>query len=302
MKTRQIIITSMVVLLLSVGQVWAESASTSGGIVLQQAVGARAQGMGETFTGIADDATALHWNVAGLSRNEGIQGTATYFMGLAESAYEQIMYAHSLGKAGSIGIGLIMLQGGIVSLDQADGSFVDVQSQSDIVVDLGYGTKLTKALGIGIGVKLLSSTLAEDASATAFALDLGVLLAVDKNLSVGLSLQNAGTEIKYKEVGDPMPTTVRLGAGYDVAIAKSHQATLGIDLIKANDRDFNIHTGVEYWYDQLIAVRVGYKAGYDLDGLTAGFGVQYRALQIDYALSLMQELNHTHKISFSVAL
>src|SRR3990172_6166680 len=46
---------------------WA-STSQSAVLFLRIAAGARAAGMGESFVAIADDATATHWNPAGLGK------------------------------------------------------------------------------------------------------------------------------------------------------------------------------------------------------------------------------------------
>jgi hypothetical protein len=113
------------------------AAGTSGGILLTQAVGSRSQGMGEAFTGVADDATALYWNPGGLSQVTGLQANATYQAGLADSAYEQFMLSYRLGDIGTGGVGLSLLQGGMIELDNPDGSLRKVQSQSDVVFSAG---------------------------------------------------------------------------------------------------------------------------------------------------------------------
>src|SRR5262247_2580132 len=55
-----------------VGLVWASSVrasspGTSGATVLNIPVGARAIGMGEAYTAVADDASSLYWNPAGIA-------------------------------------------------------------------------------------------------------------------------------------------------------------------------------------------------------------------------------------------
>ncbi|MEW6516115.1 MAG: PorV/PorQ family protein [candidate division FCPU426 bacterium] len=280
----------------------ASGAGTSGGILLRQAVGARALGMGEAFAGVADDATALFWNPGGLSQVTGLQANATYQAGLAESAYEQILASYCLNNLGTISLGLSLLQGGMVDLDNPDGTLKQVQSQSDVAFSAGFGANLTPALGLGLAVKMLNSTLAEEVSAMAVAADLGALLTINEQLTVGVVLQNAGTEIKYQEEGDPLPLTARLGAGYQVDLAEDHAGLLAVDLVKANDQDFSLNLGAEYWYAGFLALRLGYKTGSDLEGLTAGFGAHYQFLQFDYAFGLAQELSNTHKVSLSLIL
>ena len=45
-----------------------EKVGTFDGQFLKIGVGARAEGMGGAFVGVADDATALFWNAAGIAR------------------------------------------------------------------------------------------------------------------------------------------------------------------------------------------------------------------------------------------
>lgn len=279
-----------------------EASSTSGGLILKQAVGARAQGMGEAFTAVADDATGLYWNVGCLSRNVGTQLSASFQQGLANSTYGQFMATHQLGSTGGIGLGLVLFQGGNMILDEPDGSEQSVQSQIDLVAQVGYGINLMDNLGVGISIKLLDSTLIGEVSATALAGDVGVLLAVDKHLSLGISVQNIGADITYEETGDPMPLTARLGGSYKLAVGQAHAGTLAVDLVKENDQNFAAHAGLEYWYAQTLALRLGYKGGYELENLTVGMGARWQMVQVDYAFSLIKELDHTHKVSLSLRL
>src|SRR2546423_897852 len=46
---------------------WSSGAGTSGASVLNIPVGARAIGMGEAYPALADDASSLYWNPAGIA-------------------------------------------------------------------------------------------------------------------------------------------------------------------------------------------------------------------------------------------
>lgn len=280
----------------------AEASSTSGALVLKQAVGARAQGMGEAFTAVADDAASLYWNAGAMSFNPGTRITAAYLQGLAGSTYGQMMFTQNLNQWGSFGLGMILLQAGEIILDEPDGSERKVASQTDIIAQAGYAIKIMDKLGVGVGLKIFDSTLAEEASATAFGADFGIFLAVNENAALGMSIQNVGTEIKYKEEGDPMPLVARAGGSYKITMGQAHEGLLALDLVKENDEDFTAHLGAEYWYANIIALRLGYKAGYDLESLTTGFGVRWQMMQIDYAFGMLSELDHTHKVSLSLRL
>jgi hypothetical protein len=287
------------ILTISVFASWANS----GGISLQQAIGARAQGMGDAFTAVADDATSIYWNVGGLSQNNGIQATASYFQGLVDSSFGQLVYNQKIEPLGNIGLGLVMMRGGMVSLDMPDGGEKNVESQRDFIGDLAYAVNVDKNWGIGLGLKILNSTLAEEVSATAFGADVGVLYSViNQRLSLGATLQNIGTGIKYKSEVDPMPTTLRCGVAYAVPINQEQKGLVALDVVKANDQDYRYNLGMEYWIADTLAFRLGYKYGYDLESITAGCGFHWQIFEMDYAFGLVKDLNSIHKISLSLKL
>lgn len=75
--------------------------------------GARAPGLGDAFTALADDAYAIHYNPAGLAQLERPEFSAAYsklYLGLSDGSdlgSSQLMYAHPLarGRKGTLGFG-----------------------------------------------------------------------------------------------------------------------------------------------------------------------------------------------------
>jgi hypothetical protein len=61
--------------------------------------------------------------------------------------------------------------------------------------------------------------------------------------------------------------------------------------------DIRVNTGIEVDYRSLIAFRGGYKWGYDTQRLTAGLGVAYSGVSVDYAYVPYRELGGSHRIS-----
>lgn len=280
----------------------ASADGTSGGIILTQGAGARAQALAETGAGASGTVDSLYWNPAGMAPISGLQAQATYLAGMEESAFQQLMAAYPLAGVGTFGLGLSLQQGGTVELDQADGSLLSVQSQSDWAVSVGYGAQVSPGVRAGVAAKMLSSTLVEKYTATTWAADLGLQVDAAPGLSLGAAVQNIGTEITYEAEGDPLPLTLRAGAVYTTKLAASHELAFLADGLKVNDRDFALHVGAEYAYAGMLAARLGYKAGYDLEGLTAGLGVTWSVLQLDYAFGLVQELSSTHRITLLLRL
>lgn len=133
-------------------------------------------------------------------------------------------------------------------------------------------------------------------------------------LQVGFILADVGPKIKYVDAlqADPLPTELRMGVSYKVYSDEYNEITIASDLgkllvhqdsgaltadplpkslITAWD-DSTLHsfmwsTGVEYWYDQLLALRMGYYTeGSHVGGrqyLTFGAGLRYDSYQFDFS-------------------
>jgi len=61
---------------------------TSAAAFLEIGVGARAQSMGGAFVSLADDATAMYWNPAGIGRISGFQATFIHVNWLLDTNYD----------------------------------------------------------------------------------------------------------------------------------------------------------------------------------------------------------------------
>ena len=66
---------SLLLFLALPGLAWAQGAAGQAGEFLRTGVGPKALGMGRAFTGVADDASALYWNPAGMGALSTIGGT-----------------------------------------------------------------------------------------------------------------------------------------------------------------------------------------------------------------------------------
>ncbi len=133
-------------------------------------------------------------------------------------------------------------------------------------------------------------------------------------LQVGFILADVGPKIKYVDAlqADPLPTELRVGASYKLYSDEYNEITLASDLGKmlvhedagaitadplpksfitswddSTMHSFMWSTGVEYWYDQLLALRMGYYAeGSHVGGrkyLTFGAGLRYDAYAFDFS-------------------
>ncbi len=126
--------------------------------------GARAPGMGNAFTGLADDVYAIYYNPAGLAQLEGPEASVAYsalYMGLSDGSnlgIQQAAYAQPLGKGGRYGSGGFMYQRfGLDSL----------YAEQEIYFSYGKSVFKSDAKGqlyLGLNAKYLDRSFALDAN------------------------------------------------------------------------------------------------------------------------------------------
>ncbi|MFH1010017.1 MAG: UPF0164 family protein, partial [bacterium] len=68
------------------------------------AVGARALGMGGAFVSVADDATALYWNPAGIARLSSYEVILVHTDWISDLSYDFVGVVFPLRGAGALGI------------------------------------------------------------------------------------------------------------------------------------------------------------------------------------------------------
>jgi hypothetical protein len=277
-------------------------AGTSAGQVLKMGAGARASGMGEAFTAVADDASAVYWNPAGMAM---ITNRSLSFMHAAwfESiVYDWFSYVHPLTKKDFAGVGIQYLSYGSISGTDSSGNTTGDFTPSDMVGTLSYARHFSSiGVSLGVNAKYLSSKIKNNASA--FAVDLGAVYPLMPAINVGAVVQNIGTKMKYYQEEDALPLTVKLGS--EMYLLPGW--LISFDINAPIDNAVTPAIGTEYRYQinakSLLIGRTGYnskaKDTGGLNGISGGLGFVYRQICVDYAFVPYGDLGDTHRISFS---
>ncbi|MBD3349353.1 MAG: PorV/PorQ family protein [Candidatus Eisenbacteria bacterium] len=262
---------------------------TSGSQFLGIGIGARAMGMGGATVSLNDDGTALFWNPAGLTQVRGHRFSVSHIEWLADATYQSAGYAMPFGDEGALGFSI---EQGSVEWDNTGEGMFDA---GDFSAAVGYGRRLRPNLGVGGGLRYISSTLGDD-SARSYGVDLGVAYRLSPDLLLGAAVRNVGPGLTFRDEGDPLPTTLAVGGAY-----RWNDITVALDLEKQNDLDTAARMGAEYSPFDVLALRGGYVSGSEsaLGSLTAGLGLRWDASwAFDYAYR-SSELGGTHQVSLS---
>ena len=272
--------------------------------------GARAMAMGEAFTAVADDPTAVYWNPAGLASQKQKGVTMMHnnlYPGLFNDMYyDGIVYASPLKSGGVIGGGATYLHSGshiITDYNPNTQQYEKVGSfqTSDLSAILSYakGIGSDKQLSLGMNLKYISSKVSY-VHAKAYAADFGLTYhPAIKGLKLGAVLKDWGTKIQHIDhyQSDELPATLKMGASYQIR----EDVLVACDVIKPFYDDFiGGSLGVEALLTDRFIGRVGYLSKeQDLQGLTYGGGVKFDRWQLDVANFPSGKLDRTTRVSMT---
>jgi hypothetical protein len=302
-------------------------AGTSAFTFLKIGTGAKAQALGGAFVGLADDATALFYNPAGLTAKGEVETTtdpyespqtpvkqtlpnyltASYINYLLDFQYGFIGYARQLDSSTALGASVSYQNYGTFNRLDAQGNGIGTFGASDFALGLTYSKRLTPKISAGITGKFIYEKV-ESYSANGLAADLGLmyLLSSDGVSRIGLSLTNLGAQLKglTKEHKDKLPTKIAAGISHQlVGLPFLFSGEIG----KPFDASFYGALGAEFISLRPFYLRIGWNSqGHDyktgdnndfLGGFAGGFGLTYKSYQIDYSYSSYADLGSVHRIS-----
>jgi hypothetical protein len=270
---------------------------------LKIGIGAAAIGMGETGAGVADDAYATYWNVAGLANVRRSQIALMNNEWLLDLRQNFLSYAQPVGtKAGAAVFVTFLDYGELVGRDD-EGKKTGTFRPYDLTVGAGTGFRVNEDLAVGVLAKFLRQQI-DEASSQGVAVDLGLRYDVPESpLSLGLAVQHLGPSLKFDAEGFSLPTTVRVGAAYRLV---GDGTVFALDVTVPADNDLRLGVGIAQELLGTIILRGGYRyewGGNDLggaSGVTAGFGVRFEGLLLDYAFVSYGDLGPTNRVSLSL--
>ena len=298
--------------------------------------GARAMGMGGAFSAIANDASTVFWNPAGISGFDQRQILLMHserFGQLLNYNFATYVMPTQLLKAdqdASFGFGLIHLgaddipvtnnlvyeeRNGIPGFQPNDGDVLDYdtdlipyESHNDVALFGSFAFK-SEYGRIGGSLKLIYSDAIAGYSSTGIGIDLGFLRRdVLSGLDVGVKLQDiTGTYPSWSSgTNEFIAPSVRVGTAYQV----DSDALRG-SLLLAMDGHFffeNRQNASQFWLGSTSADihlggelrfqdKVMIRGGLDSGYPTAGAGVRFLFLGFDYAYLHHDDFEATHRVS-----
>ena len=197
--------------------------------------GSRANGMGNAYVGVVDDAYAGWWNPAATAFNRKTQfaGMHTNWLegsGVNDMFYEYFGWNQYFEDIGNLGVNVVWMDFGTQEQTDENGNSLGSFSSNEFAANAIYGSELlANRISMGLGFKFLYSNLGPGTGQTeaetkgktlSYAFDVGskfkdVLI---PRFDIGVVMQNIGPDVTYinDEQKDPLPMTFRTGLAYRV--------------------------------------------------------------------------------------
>jgi hypothetical protein len=273
------------------------AAACAGFLAIEE--GARASAMGGAFTAVADDATAVFWNPAGLALMDGLKITAmgTRLFSVADLSEDCFALTYSGWEKTGAGAG--WARTGVDHIYD-ENTFVLSAARRLGALDLAVGGTFRIYRLAAPGYDYYNDPNFED-GAQDYALDIGVLYRA-RTWSAALTVRNLG-QPKMKLISstvdtDPIPSEIRVAGSYifrEVMLI-SGELRFPNEVPAYYTRSTRYALGTEIWFVGAFALRAGINDG----KAAAGLGLKISWLTVDASLLSVRRPGTKYRLSLSL--
>lgn len=321
-----------------IGQSGVSKAGTTSSKFLSIGIGPRANGMGAAFAAVANDATSMYWNPAGIAHVEKFQSVFTYTEMFADLNVNYFGIVVPAGEIGNFGVNVTALNIGdmeVTTEDYPEGTG-ETFSSGSYAFGLSYARFITDNFVVGANIKYIRENI-YNSSAEGIAVDIGTVFTTPfYGIRFASSITNFGTKmtidgddllVRYdqdettsgnNETVDAkiatdqfdLPLRLQIGIARDFKFADGQMFTLAVDANYPNDNNQWVNVGGELsLFNNLVFLRGGYKTLFMEDaqeGLTLGVGIKYDqsnllGIQVDYAYQEHEYLDNIHSFGLMLS-
>ena len=300
-------IRSILKLLIMVSLILAQNnVATTSAAFLEIGPGARSLGMGSAYVSVANDASSLYWNPAGIVNVSRPEVQSFYTPWLVETQYYYNTAVVPLGPYGNLGFSFTA-----ITMDEMIVRTVQEPEPSDygqkfdagnISMGIAYAKKLTDRFSFGFQTKFIQESIWQ-MNAQGFAVDIGTLFITKRDLRIGMSVSNFGGKLGMEgnntlvdiDVDEniygnndridgnlgtakwPLPLMFRFGISREFTFASNMKCLFAVDAIHPNNNPEYLNIGLEYSAMDMVFLRVGkshtfYELSFQEDDQNIGIG------------------------------
>ncbi|MGE5437227.1 MAG: PorV/PorQ family protein [Syntrophothermus sp.] len=288
---------------------------------LKIGVGGRASALGDAFVAVANDASSLYWNPAGLVQFEKNQILFSHNNWVVDITHDFLGAVYHLDEANAFGVSVTSLgtKDMAVTTEFAPFGTGEYFSYRDLAIAVTYSRRMTEQFSFGGTIRYIDETM-DKLKMRGVMIDLGTLYWTGLGTTrFAVTVSNFGNQIApdgkvvlvgKREKSDwqsfSPPTIFRIGFAFEPIYTEEHMLTTSLQLNHPNDNSENVSTGLEYSWRKILYVRGGYKFNVEEQDYSFGFGlnlpISFADFNLDYAYSNFEKLGSAHRFSIILGL
>ena len=297
-------------------------------------VGSKAVGMGGAYTSIANDATAMYWNPAGVSFYNTKEVYFNHANWIADISFDYFGITIPIGGKSIIGFNITS-----VTMDEMEVTRYGNEDTGETfrAADYAFGStfsvNLTDRFSLGFNGKYIQQSIA-NSHAGGLALDIGTLFATPFGFRLGSSISNFGPKLNM--TGDDLligadvdenidgnnesvtstlstdhfdlPLVLRIGISDEIKFGGNNEFIWSLDAVSPNDNANYINAGASIsLMDNLLSTYIGLNSLFLKDSnkeFAFGFGLRLpkniaKGIVINYSYEAMKFLGNSQQLSIS---
>jgi long-subunit fatty acid transport protein len=277
--------------------------------------------MGDAFVAVANDASALYWNPAGITQfqtNEVVLSHTSWFVDI-QHQFIGAVYHLTLDDAIGVSVTSLHMDDMERTTEFAPRGTGEYFTFGDLAFGVTYSRKLTPQFSFGGTIRYLEETM-DVLKMRGMMVDFGTYYwtglgtsrfsAVVTNFGNQISPNGSvmvpgGQTVQQFQEFSP-PTMFRFGFAFEPLMDETNILTISIQLNHPNDNSENICFGAEYGWMKMIFLRGGYKLNVEEQSISLGGGLTTSigsiAVGVDYSYVVYTNLGGVHRISMNVKL
>jgi len=256
----------------------------SNGLEFEELCDARAGAMGRSVSALDGDISFIHHNPAGIASIKRPQAMLAYnkIGGLLidDMYFANISYGQPF-PFGVLGVSFSYFNAG--AIDWIGGTTIN--AQNDLVITAAYAVTIMQKFSFGANFKVLSQTYIEQYKSLSYAFDVGYLVSLPvRGLNLGIAAKNIGPPMLYYNTPENLPMNIKTGLSYGFLVSQTMKADINAEAnYLVNESSLIPGAGLEFIYDNMIAIRTGCIFEKSAAKLSFGAGFTLQNFIIEYA-------------------
>jgi hypothetical protein len=269
---------------------------------------ARSAAMGDAFSSVGNDLSAVFYNPAGITQIEKYELNASYLRWIVGSQMGSFAIAAKTNAA-TFAINFMYFNTEEFEENtsaQPSGTGRMVRA-GDIAAGISIAKQVTDKLSVGGNFRYVKEDL-DLQSYSSFDIDFGTLFYTGyRSTRLAMSLRNLGGDKDVIGQKARFPMVFNLSGAAEIYgnLGDPFSLTVAVEQMFFTDAFNRYHFGGEAWVQNMIALRAGYKTGYDSESWSVGAGLKQKlgpqTVKVDFSYSKAEAFDE-YPIRLSVGL